>query len=82
VILSLKKADKEEDKEDEAFIDLESASPSDIVQIGSLLESKQEGIQALSNSNSLLTSGGLDNLTFLPVKHTWKLLSSNKDGGI
>ena len=47
----------------ETTLDLESASPSDIVQIGSLLESKQEGIQAQTNCSAVLTTGGVDRVS-------------------
>jgi len=64
---------------DSAPLDFESSTPSDIIQIGSLLESKQEGIQGVNNNFSLLTSTGKDLSTNLPLLLNFKLLSTHSD---
>jgi hypothetical protein len=42
------------------IIKIEDASPSDIAQLGNLLESRSEGTFAISNDWSVLTSSGVD----------------------
>ena len=59
-------------------LDLSKALPSDIVQISSLLESREESVQLETTKHSLISSSTVDPNTCLAQKHTWHVLDSGE----
>ena len=57
-------------------IDLSECDASDILQIGNILETKEQGSIAMTNESSVLTSGGTDRENNLNLYHSWHILDN------